>query len=192
MRNEIELIDVSLGERLLAGASLGHRIHEQLIAPVIARPVTQRILILSFRSAEYVTGSVLKAVWGKLHTESGVPAPSLVAHLCNDVQSEFVIYLLSQRAAGLEALEWNKNEVHTARLHGHLEEPAFSALAILGKYPGSTPPQLHAESGEQVSPTAWTNRLNELYRQGLALRQKSGRAWRFYPVAREVIDGRSI
>ena len=45
---------------------------------------------------------------------------------------------------------------------------------------------------ENVSVTAWNNRLNELYRLRLLRRRKDRKHWRYQTIAKELIYGRSI
>jgi hypothetical protein len=189
MRFEIRLVDLGLNETQLAGRALGDRLYNDAIAPALSKASAETILLLSFRGVEFATGSIFKATWHRLHPEAGVVVPSMVAHLSDDVRAEFAIYLRSERVAGLEALDWRGTEVTLATLHGHFEDSALSALQAVTASAGSTAPKIQSASEEAVSPTAWTNRLNELHRQGLAVRQKAGRAWQFFPLAREVQRG---
>ena len=189
MRFEIRLVDLGRREPQLAGRALGDRLYNETIAPALSDASDETLVLLSFRGVEFATGSIFKATWHRLHPTEGVVVPSMVAHLSDDVRSEFAIYLKSERVAGLEALDWRRTEVTLATLHGHFEDSALSALQAVTTNAGSTAPQIQSASDETVSPTAWTNRLNELHRQGLAVRQKAGRAWRFYPMAREVQRG---
>ncbi len=190
MRYETSLVDLGNRGPYLAGRALGDAVYREVIKPVASKAAEHTLLVLSFRGVEFATGSFFKATWLPLHPTNEVSTPSMVAHLSDDVRTEFDIFLMSQRLAGLEALDWTQEGVSLARLHGHLEAPALGALKMLIEHPGSTAPELYKQSKEQVSATAWTNRLNDLHRQGLALRgSKSRRAWRFHPVAKEVEHG---
>ena len=182
-------MDVGRGEQQLAGRSLGDRLYEDVIAPALGGLTAESILVLSFRGIEFVTGSIFKATWLRLHPENDVAVPSMVAHLSDEVRGEFAIFLKGHRLPGLEAIDWSATGVTLATLHGHVEDSSFNALQALTANPGATAPQLQNASRENVSPTAWTNRLNELHKQGLAFREKAGRAWRFFPTAREVRRG---
>jgi len=186
---KISLVELGGGERQLAGAALGDARYREAVAPALAAASPDTILLLSFRGVEFATGSVFKATWHRLHPEGGVVVPSMVAHLSDDVRTEFAIYLKSERVAGLEALDWGGDAITLATLHGHVEDAALSALRAVTASPGATAPQLQSESSEPVSATAWTNRLNELQRDGLAARERAGRAWRFFPLASEVRRG---
>lgn len=189
MRNEVRLLELGLGEKHLAGRSIGDERFKKVIEPARRALEPQHVLLLSFRHVEFATGSFFKATWHALHPDSGPAVPSAVAHLSDDVREEFSIYLRGHRLLGLEAVDWNESEVIAASVHGHVEESEFAALEALCTNPGATAPELQARSADDVSATAWTNRLNELHRQGLAFRQKAGRAWRFFPIAREVRRG---
>jgi hypothetical protein len=189
MRNEIRLVDLGRGETQLAGAALGDRIYEETIKPALAGLTGESVLLLSFRHVAFVTGSVFKTTWLRLHPETGVEVPSMVAHLSDDVRMEFGIFLRGHRLPGLEAVDWSASGVTLATLHGLVEPSSLNALQALIANPGASAPELQSASKEQVSPTAWTNRLHELHKNGLAFRQKAGRAWRFFPAAQEVRCG---
>lgn len=189
MRNEIRVLELGLGEKHLVGRTIGDERFQKVIEPARRALEPQHVLLLSFRHVEFATGSFFKATWHALHPDSGAAVPSAVAHLSDDLREEFSIYLRGHRLLGLEALDWTEGELIAASVHGHVEESVFAALEALCTNPGATAPELQARSTGDVSATAWTNRLNELHRQGLAFRQKAGRAWRFFPIAREVRRG---
>jgi hypothetical protein len=180
------LLDITLGHEQLVGATLGARVYRDVIAPAARQHAG--VLLLSVRGAHFATSSFFKATWLALRKETAA-VPVMIAHVTDEIREEFVVFLGHYGLPGMEALDWNEEEIVLARLHGHLEPPSLSALRALVARPGATAPELHKDSGEDVSTTAWTNRLNELYRHGLATREKAGRAWRFYPVPREVERG---
>lgn len=189
MSFEIRLVDLGCGEPQLVGRTIGDHRYERIIDPARRALDPHGVLLLSFRGVEFATGSFFKATWKALHPDEGPAVPCAVAHLCDEVREEFSIYLRGHRLLGLEAIDWTASELSLATIHGHVEDSEFSALRALCSNPGATAPELQALSNDKVSPTAWTNRLNELHRQGLAFRQKAGRAWRFFPIAREVRRG---
>ena len=127
MSYEIRRVDLGLGEQL-AGRALGDRLYNEAIAPALSGATAETILLLSFRGVAFVTGSIFKATWHRLHPDDGVVVPSMVAHLSDDVRAEFAIDLKSERVAGLEALDWSGTDVTVATLHGVLEDSAMNAL----------------------------------------------------------------
>ncbi|MEI9942224.1 MAG: hypothetical protein WDO69_33830 [Pseudomonadota bacterium] len=189
MSYEIVVVDITKGRPQLAGKAFGDHVFEEVVAPAAASRRSNSVLVLSLRGAEFVTGSFLKAIWLRLHPDNDTAVPAVVAHLGDDVRTEFDIFLRGHRLLGVEALDWTESAISRARCHGQIEDAAWSALRALVARPGSTAPELCATSAEQVSPTAWTNRLNELHHQGLVLRERAGRAWRFFPIAQEVERG---
>lgn len=192
MKTEMRPVDLATGQLQLAGGALGERLYRERIEPALEAASSNCVLLLSFRGVESVTGSILKATWHRLHPSTGVQVPSMLAHLSEDVRGEFSIYLRSEGLAGLEALDWRKDSIDHAMVHGQLEASTISTLQALVKTPGATAPQLQATSNESISATAWTNRLNELHRQGLAFREKAGRAWRFFPLAQSMVAGAGV
>jgi hypothetical protein len=181
------LLDITLGHEQLVGAILGERVYQKVIAP--AARVGTGVLLLSARGANHATSSFFKATWLALRANTTAMPPVMLAHASDELREEFDTFLGRYRLPGMEALDWNDKGVVLARLHGHIEAPSLSALRALVARPGSTAPELHKDCGEDVTTTAWTNRLNELYRHGLATRAKAGRAWKFYAVSREFLYG---
>lgn len=182
------LLDITLGHAQLVGAILGERVYQAVIAPA-AQASDGAVLLLSTRGAHHATSSFFKATWLALRANTTAAPPAMLAHASEELREEFDTFLGRYRLPGMEALDWNDKGVVLARLHGHIEASSLSALRALVARPGSTAPELHKDCGEDVTTTAWTNRLNELYRHGLATRAKAGRAWRFYPVSREFLYG---
>lgn len=189
MKAEIRELDVARGQEQLAGRVLGDRVYAEVLTPALEARAPSTVLVLSFRGVKFATGSFLKATWLRLHPDGEPAIPSVVAHLSEDVRTEFRIFLDGHRRPGLEARDWTSDRIALASLHGHLESPSFSAFSALLAAPGATAPELHRAGNESISATAWTNRLNELHRLGLALRRKRGRAWSFYPLTQEVRRG---
>jgi hypothetical protein len=189
MRSEIHILDLGRGETQLAGRALGADRYTNVIEPVVRSLSPRSILLLSFRDVEFATGSFFKATWHALHPDEGAAVPSAVAHLSGEVREEFSIFLKGHRLLGLEAVDWTAKAISLAKVHGQVEGSELRAVEALCSKPGATAPELQSLSHDGVSPTAWTNRLNELHRQGLAFREKAGRAWRFFPIAQEVQRG---
>ena len=189
MRCEIKFCDLARARSELHGATAGEDAYVTMLAPVLAGAAgSSAIVILGLRGVEWVTASFLKATWLKARVSSEA-GPLAVAHLSDEVRSEFDIFCKGHRLPGLEAKDWNDQGIAVGTLHGHIEDTSWEALQFLIANPGATAPGLHALSRDSVSPTAWTNRLNELCRLGLAVRRRSGRAWNFFAIMREVRRG---
>jgi hypothetical protein len=184
----VKVVHLAAEKRQLAGRVYGESAFEKLIVPSLPL-IDNQILILSFKGAELVTGSFLKATWLRLEDSEENRVRAAVAHLSDDLRTDFETFLRGSSLAALEALDWKASGIRLARVLGDLEPAALTTLQAILKRPGSTAPELHDESTKDVSATAWTNRLNELYRQGLARREKAGRAWRFFPTTEKIEHG---
>ncbi len=182
-------VRISVDDGILAGRVAGEAAWRARIAPAIAALPAATILLVSFEGVSAVTGSVLKQTWGKLHPGDQPATPAMVVDLCADVLEEFRMYLESRGIGALQALEWTDKHVRQARLHGSNEPSVEETLLALTASPGASAPELHAKGRASIGPTAWTNRLNELHRQGLVFRERDGRAWRFYPLCKEISHG---
>ena len=181
------VVQVELGRRKhLAGWTLGEQVFEEGLRSAASSLRPQQVLLLSFRDVEFATGSFFKATWLRLREDSENWVPVVVGHLTEEVRHEFEVFLLGLRLPGLEATDWGEAGIEHAKLHGQMESTSQRALMALLNTPGATAPELERLSGESLSPTAWTNRLQELHRNGLAFREKAGRAWRFSPVAKRI------
>jgi len=187
MRSEIRI--VALSGKHLVGRTLAESVFQTTILPALEGCRPDDRLVLSFAGVELATGSFLKATWLKIHQTQPRGPRCLVTDLCEEVRSEFDIFLHGNRLPGLEATDWTDDGVSVARLHGRIEDAAYAALRLLTEMRGATAPELYRASDQRLTPTAWTNRLNELWRLGLAYREPAGRASRFYPAANEVLRG---
>lgn len=171
----------------MAGATAGQALYTEFIEPVAREASSGLVVVLGLRDVAWATGSIFKATWLKVQTELEIPVA--VAHLSEDVREEFHVFCMGSRRPGVEAVDWDSGGISVASLHGHVEDASLRSLDLLIQHPGSTAPELHQRSEGELQPTAWTNRLNELVRRGLAVRERAGRAWRFYPIMREVRHG---
>lgn len=182
-------VQIGASGHILAGRIAGEAAWRERIAPAVATLPVGTILLVSFEGLSAVTGSVLKQTWGKLHPGDQPATPAMAVDLCADVLDEFRMYLESRGIGALQAMEWTEEQVLHARLHGSNEPSVEETLLALTTSPGASAPELHAKGGASIGPTAWTNRLNELHRQGLVFRERDGRAWRFYPLCKEISHG---
>jgi hypothetical protein len=78
-----------------------------------------------------------------------------------------------------------------AQLVGHLERTERITLEAVMARKRVTGAELARKAKERIGPTAWNNRLRDLYVKRLIAREKSGRKQWYYAIVKEMIaDGR--
>lgn len=197
------------------GATLGEEWLKPLVEELTSRTddlaaSSGELVLLDFAGIETATASFLKAtiiyllkagqraaVSGEtLGTDNVSTVPALNIYPCvlglsADVQEELTEVLASQRMVCLEALAWDNTALQKARLRGPIERPLWDTLQHLTVAPdGLTASELHRQHpAESINPTAWNNRLADLYRLRLVRRIRQGRHWLYSSIAREVVRG---
>lgn len=123
----------------------------------------------------------------------GVPALNLYPVFCNvdeevlDTMNEvFAGRRLPFLVAGL-----SNGELGSGRIFGFLDDALVRTIRLIHQREQVTALELASEfSKEDIKPTAWNNRLNDLWRLRLLRRIKRGKAWWYKPVTKEIIYGR--
>lgn len=203
---------LSINQAWCFGATLGQDHLEPLRERLTKMPIqSAQLVVLDFAGIEVVNASYLKAtsLWllrcGMLQVEIeegrrnlGAPAilPALnvcplVASLSSEVAEEFDTLLRSERLPFLEAVQWERESILKARCWGPLDHALQNALEALSREGTSTATELCEKYPQRpsIKPTAWNNRLAELYRLRLVRRDRAGRQWLYSPISREVIFG---
>jgi len=81
--------------------------------------------------------------------------------------------------------------LNEGRINGYLDEALARTLRLIRGREQVTALDLAAEfSAEGIKPTAWNNRLNDLWRLRLLRRTKRGKAWWYKSVIKELDYGR--
>ena len=192
--------------RQATGATLGQEHVRGLRDELCLRPAASfgafETVILDYSGIEHLNGSYFRATYVWLFNcgrraaldlgedesndpwrEVPLPVVPFVTGLGNDVRAEFELYLPAIEAPCLEALDWNEEEVACARVLKKLEPTLIRTLRILSAdHPKTAGELCDAHPEEKVNLTAWNNRLMELYRLRLAVREKQGRQWLYRPV----------
>lgn len=166
------------------------------------------LVLLDFSEMEAVNASYIKgtAFWlltcGQLSTRpiesqlsprhSADPRPYdlyvCVTGLAPALVEEFQEFLRPRRLPILHAGRVKGEEVEEARLLGHLDSTLLQTLKVLCRQGRATAPQLfEANSKEDVTVTAWNNRLNDLNGLRLVRRFRAGRAWEYETIAGKIL-----
>jgi hypothetical protein len=166
------------------------------------------LVVLDFAKLKAVNGSYIKgtALWlltcGQLSTgnlqkaiaprHAADPRPCdlfvCVAGLSPEVELEFQEFLKPRGLPLLFARILKGDAVKEAVLLGHLDSALRSTLDAVTKYGSCTAPQLYKLFPEQnITVTAWNNRLNDLHSLRLVRRTRAGRGWEYKPLTEKIV-----
>jgi hypothetical protein len=89
------------------------------------------------------------------------------------------------------AAQLSGNKLTDAQICGFLDEALARTMRLIRGREQVTALELAAEfSTEGIKPTAWNNRLNDLWRLRLLRRVKRGKAWWYKAINKELTYGR--
>ena len=207
------------GTTSAAGTVIGED-HRQEILSLLSSVdlTTPTIFLLDYEDVEHATSSYVKrtALWlfrcggafcgsmggmgaDELLGDLGgiVPVPTnvfpVVANLSEDVRSEIDEVFARRVLPILEALEFNRDEIPSARVLGQPElsvHDTLAAIAGLGSKEVTAKTLFGAMSKAGIGLTAWGNRLADLHRLRILDRRKQGKEWVYRPVASTFEYGR--
>lgn len=165
------------------------------------------VVVLDFAGTDQVSASYLKATFGRLllaatrsvddgeaRNKLEVGADRLdifpmVAGLGDETRAELDVLLEALSKPGVEALRSTEGVVHHVAVRGPLPGVLRETLACVVKDRRATALALADQDERVKNPTAWNNRLFDLYRLRLIRREKEGRQWVYLPLAIEVTLG---
>jgi hypothetical protein len=191
------------------GASLAEQHMESVQTAVAESKISPgSLVVLDFSGIDTVNGSYIKgtAFWlwtcGQLSASNlaVVSAPRhpadprscdiyvAVAGLSAEVTVEFQEFLKPRRLPLLSARQLKGGLIDEAVLLGHLDPVLTFALKAAMHRGAVTAPEMYRSfPDEDVTVTAWNNRLNELHALRLLRRVRAGRAWKYEPVVNKII-----
>lgn len=198
------VIEIAPSRAHLHGATLAQE-HLAKVLPELSSLTQPAMFILNLENAKSVTGSYLRATvhWAFLcgRTEAGTNGhspsvdqwavrplplfPAVIAgspEVIDDVDDFF-------RARGLPLLRVTKrteSRLMEAQLLGTLDRSLASTLFSLAALGEATAAELAQKRNETITVNAWSNRLADLYVQRLVTRRRTGKFWRYSPVAEEI------
>jgi len=166
------------------------------------------IVILNFKGIKQINGSYIKAtaLWFFLCGRMAVDSQPVaffprhvsdlrpydlyiaVSNLSPEVREEFNDFLQHRYIPMLLASRYNENQIEEASLLGHLDDALKMTLEALVKHKAATAPRLFdLYPNENITVTAWNNRLNDLQSLRLARRIRSGRSWQYQPLTKKIL-----
>ena len=127
-------------------------------------------------------------------TDTGdVPALNLYPVFCNvdDEVLDTMNEVFAGRRLPFLAAPLSDGELGNGRVFGFLDEALVRTIRLIHQREQVTALELASEfSKEDIKPTAWNNRLNDLWRLRLLRRIKRGKAWWYKPTTKEITYGR--
>jgi len=195
------------------GAGLGATLADQHMAAVYKAVANGSIapgtlVILDFAKFGAVNGSYIKgtALWlltcGQLSASNpkqaiaprhaADPRPYdlfvCVTGLSPEVELEFQEFLEPRGLPLLCARIVKGDMVKEAALIGHLDSALRFTVEAMTKHSYCTAPQLHKMfPKENITVTAWNNRLNDLHALRLVRRSRAGRGWEYKPLTEKIV-----
>jgi len=123
----------------------------------------------------------------------GVHALNVYPVFCN-IDTE-VLDTMNEVFAGRRlpflAANLDDGNLGNGRVFGFLDDALLRTIRLIHQREQVTALELASEfSNEDIKPTAWNNRLNDLWRLRLLRRIKRGKAWWYKPVTKELSYGR--
>ncbi|MDB6027267.1 MAG: uncharacterized protein JWM68_3490 [Verrucomicrobiales bacterium] len=198
-----------LGDRPALGGTAGEDVMLSLYQSVANSKLPYgSLIVLNFDGIEHVNGSFIKAtaLWvfisGQLSTHKHAdefspkaesdPRPydifPCVIGLSPEVQKEFQEFLKPRRVPVLFGKKLTGNVLEESIVLGGLDPMLRNTLTTITQNPGATAPELHRTfSNQDVTVTAWNNRLNDLHALRLVQRVRVGRVWKYQSLTGKII-----
>jgi hypothetical protein len=168
-------------EPILAGRVSGKRAAVRVLEH-LSGTSEATLIALDFSGVELATASFLDEAVLRLRDHlrlSRSPTYLLVANLSGTVAEELDDLLVRAGDALLCGRLADDHLVTDVRLLGNLESKLKETFELVSKKGETSATELHAESNEEVQPTAWNNRLNALVAKSLLMEIPLGRAKKF-------------
>lgn len=158
---------------------------------------------IEFATTSFIKGCILAVFQsGKLSTDPsniaafnafGVPAMNVfpVIANANEELSSLVDEIFGRRNLPMIAIQLDKKGKNLGgRLLGRLDDALLRTMRTWKAKSPVTAADLKETFGDEgISQTAWSNRLNDLWRLRLLLRRRKGKSWLYQPVMEEINYG---
>jgi hypothetical protein len=189
----------------LYGATLAQTHLDRLLPALSSLNGDPAIIMLNLSDVTSITGSYLRATlhWALLCGQAEVQGTAKASHLdpwavrplalfpavvggSEEVVDEVHDFFRVRSLAVLHVTKRTKSALKTARLLGTLDTFLASTLLALTKLGEATAAELSENGNESITVNAWSNRLADLYLLRLVTRSRSGKFWRYSPLAEEI------
>lgn len=198
-------IELTPTQAHLHGATLAQQHLARVLPALNGLNGEAAIFSLNLSKATSVTGSYLRATvhWALLcgQAEAGGTAPSanlekwsirplplfpVVIGGSTEVIDDVNDFFRTRSLPFLQITKRTNSVLKTARLLGTLDAFLASTLFSLTQAGDATAAELAERNNEAITVNAWSNRLADLYLLRLVTRRRTGKFWRYSPLAKEI------
>lgn len=172
----------------LQGKSAGRK-HFASICGMLNSTSAQESVFVDFGGVESVNGSWINMAIGPLFRWAAESQNDLFPILCSFPDKDFdELELVGQVNQQCYPIAPDTSDpIHSIVVVGPLEESLRGTLELLSSLKHATGAELARQlPAANIQPTAWNNRLKDLYDKRLLRRRKEGRQQIYFPVAEEV------
>lgn len=178
------------GSNVLAKAQFGRNVLNKLLVATEVEPSTPEPAFLDFGDVEVATASFLRECalgYRDALRRRGSNLYAIISN-ANETVEEELADLLRERGEGMLLCRLSsRGHVSGLRLVGGLDpkhRQTFDLVMQLGGTDTATLIREHG-AGEDITRTAWNNRLSMLASLGLVIEESQGRAKRYRPILQE-------
>ncbi len=183
---KLSVIDLADGQQVLSGAQAGRQLLGKLVAAA-RLPADPEPAYLDFQGVSVATASFLRegVIAFRDHARATLPGLyPVIANASLAVVEELEFFLRHRRDALWACQLTPAGEPRDSKILGDLDDAHRSTFDLVVQLGMATAPILAAQSRENLSPTAWNNRLSSLAARGLLIERKAGKTKTFVPVLR--------
>jgi hypothetical protein len=200
-----QVIEIVPDRSHLYGATLAQEHLSRVLPALNSLNRESTIFMLNLSDVTSITGSYLRATvqWAFLCGQAEVQGTAKSSHLdpwairplplfpaviggSPEVIDEVHDFFRARSLPLFHITKRTKSSLKTARLLGNLDTFLASTLLSLAKLREASAADLAENSDENITVNAWSNRLADLYLLRLVTRSRSGKFWRYSPLAEEI------
>lgn len=185
---KLSIVVLTGGAPVLSGAQAGRQLLGKLVAA--ARPSAEpEPVYLDFDGVTVATASFLREGVTAFRDHVRATLPGLypvIANASPSVSEELEFFLRHRKDAMWSCRLTPAGEVRDPKILGELDEAHRSTFDLVARLGTASAPSLAAQSRENLTPTAWNNRLSSLAARGLLIERRSGKTKTFAPVLEAV------
>lgn len=176
-------MDASQTDGIFAGSLDGRRVFADLVGRTVV-PSAPEVCFLDFGDVAVATASFLRdsIIAYRNHARSNWPTLyPVAANMAERVREEFESWLLDRNDAFVVCKLDAESRPSSVGVLGAIDGKQRITLSGVVDLGETDAPSLARHIGEDVSPTAWNNRLNALVDKGLIMELTGGRNKRYRP-----------
>lgn len=201
----MRIIELIPDRQHLYGATAAQEHLSRVLPALSSLSSDSAVFMLHLSDVTSVTGSYLRATlqWAFLCGQADVQGTAKASHIdpwairplplfpavvggSADVIDEVHDFFRARNLPIMHITKRTKATLKVAQVLGRLDTFLASTLLNLTKLGEATAAELAEDSKESITVNAWSNRLADLYLLRLVMRSRSGKFWRYSPLAEEI------